>query len=124
MKKILIVDDMNTVRMYHRQILLQSGFEIEEACNGMEGLEKAMQDRFDLALVDVNMPKMDGYRMIQELRANEETRHLLTIMISTESKPLDREKAWLAGANFYLVKPVSPADLTMAVLLMTGVTPS
>lgn len=124
MKKILVVDDMNTVRMYHRQILFQAGFQIEEACNGMEGLEKAMQDHFDLALVDVNMPKMDGYRMIQELRANEETRHLLTIMISTEAKPLDREKAWLAGANFYLVKPVSPADLIMAVLLMTGVTPS
>lgn len=122
MKKILIVDDMNTVRMYHGQILEKSGFVIEEACNGMEGLEKAMQTHYDLVLVDVNMPKMDGYRMIQELRANESTRRLPTIMISTESKTLDREKAYNAGANFYLVKPVTPADLTMAVILMTGAT--
>ncbi|MGN7614017.1 response regulator [Magnetococcales bacterium HHB-1] len=121
MKRVLIVDDMATVRMFHRQILEQTGFAIEEAGNGVEGLEKALQIQFDLVLADVNMPKMDGYRMIQEMRAEKSTRHLPIIMISTESQPADRQKAFLAGANFYMVKPVTPDFLSGASLLMTGV---
>lgn len=121
MKTVLIVDDMTTVRMYHQKILEEAGFRIEEAGNGIEGLEKALTGSFDLTLVDVNMPKMDGYRMIRELRANETTRALPAIMISTEARPSDRKKAFLAGASFYLVKPVKPDTLKAAALLMTGV---
>lgn len=121
MKKVIIIDDMTTVRMFHGQILAAVGFQIEEAGNGIEGLEKALAEDYDLALVDVNMPKMDGYRLIRELRANDSTRDLPVIMISTEARDPDREKAFLAGANFYLVKPVQEDELKAAALLMAGV---
>ena len=67
-KKILIVDDSLTVRMYHRQILEKSGFECDEAENGMEALEKAQLGEYDLYLVDINMPVLDGYSFVKRLR--------------------------------------------------------
>lgn len=120
MKKILVVDDMTTVRMFHRQILEQAGFHIEEASNGIEGLEKALGANFDLLLADVNMPLMDGYQMIRELRQDASTRSLPIIMISTEMEALDKEKAYLAGANVYMMKPVKPDALKNMAMLMAG----
>jgi len=61
MKRVLVIDDATTVRLYYRQILEARGFAVEEAGNGYEGLEKALAGQFDLYVVDVNMPKMDGY---------------------------------------------------------------
>jgi len=120
MKRVLIVDDANTVRMYHRQLMEQSGYQVEEAENGIEALEKALSTPPDLALVDVNMPKMDGYRLIEEMRRSEELRAIPVIMISTEEEATDREKAYLAGANFYQVKPVQPEQLQTCVNLILG----
>ena len=60
MKRILIVDDAATVRMYHRNILESAGYSVDEALNGIEAIEKAFQESFDLYIVDVNMPKLDG----------------------------------------------------------------
>ena len=68
MKRILIVDDAATVRMYHRGILESSGYKVEEAWNGIEALEKSLESPFDLYMVDVNMPKLDGYAFLRELR--------------------------------------------------------
>ncbi|MEK9711506.1 MAG: response regulator, partial [Thalassolituus sp.] len=59
MKQILIVDDASTVRMYHRNILESAGYTVDEAVNGIEALEKALEHTFDLYIVDINMPKMD-----------------------------------------------------------------
>jgi two-component system chemotaxis response regulator CheY len=124
MKKILIVDDGNTVRMYHRTVLLEAGFQVEEAINGLEGLEKALGGTFDLLLVDINMPKMDGFRMLRTLRREKNTQALPAIMISTESQLHDKEQAFRAGANFFMIKPVRPDELKWAALLMTGETSS
>ena len=64
----LVVDDAATVRMYHRQILGDGGFDVSEAANGYEGLEAAIGQAFDLIVVDVNMPLMDGYEMVTAVR--------------------------------------------------------
>jgi len=109
-----------TVRMYHRQIMEQAGYQVVEAENGVEALEKALSSKPDLALVDINMPKMDGYRLVREIRGLEELRDLPVIMISTEEQELDREKAFQAGANFYQVKPVKPEQLQTYVGLILG----
>jgi two-component system chemotaxis response regulator CheY len=106
--------------MYHRNLLEDAGFSVEEAANGYEGLEKALQFRFELFLVDVNMPKMDGYQLVERLRANGETRATPVIMISTESEEQDRDRAYLVGANYYLTKPVRPEQLTATVSLLAG----
>ncbi|MFT5716809.1 MAG: two-component system chemotaxis response regulator CheY [Oleiphilaceae bacterium] len=120
MKKILIVDDAMTVRMYHRQLMESMGFEVDEAENGIEALEKGMTKSYDLFLVDVNMPKMDGYRLVEEMRQNEELMAMPVIMVSTEEEDKDKDKAYMAGANFYIVKPAKPNDLKEYVLLLLG----
>jgi len=119
MKRILIIDDAATVRMYHRTILESAGYEVEEAINGIEALEKCLQEAFDLFLVDVNMPKLDGYGFLQELRGCD-IPQAPAIMISTEAKACDKQRAFEAGANAYLIKPTKPAQLLLQVSLMLG----
>ncbi len=110
MKRILIVDDAATVRMYHRGILESAGYTVEEAWNGIEALEKTLESSFDLYVVDVNMPKLDGYGFLRELR-QQEIPQQPAIMVSTEAAPRDESAAYQAGANGYLIKPVRPAQL-------------
>jgi two-component system chemotaxis response regulator CheY len=119
MKRILLVDDAATVRMYHRDILESAGYTVEEAWNGIEALEKALQSPFDLFLVDVNMPKLDGYGFLRELR-QQEVPQMPAIIISTEAEANDELQAYRAGANDYLIKPVSPPQLLTHVRLMLG----
>jgi len=119
MKRILIVDDAATVRMYHRNILESADYAVEEAMNGIEALEKALQAPFDLYLVDVNMPKLDGYGFLRQLRG-EDMAQAPAIMVSTESEANDQTLAYRAGANDYLVKPVKPVQLLTHVRLLLG----
>jgi two-component system chemotaxis response regulator CheY len=119
MKRILIIDDAATVRMYHRNILESAGYAVEEAMNGIEGLEKALQCPFDLYLVDVNMPKLDGYGFLRQLRG-EEMPQAPAIMVSTEAAAHDQTVALRAGANGYLIKPVKPVILLTHVRLLLG----
>jgi two-component system chemotaxis response regulator CheY len=126
MKRIMIVDDAATVRMYHRAILESAGFAVDEAWNGIEALEKALENTpanpFDLYLVDVNMPKLDGYGFLRELR-QQEIPQQPAIMVSTESGAQDEIAAYRAGANGYLIKPVQAPQLLTYVRLMLGEAP-
>jgi two-component system chemotaxis response regulator CheY len=119
MKRILIVDDAATVRMYHRNILETAGYSVDEALNGIEALEKALLESFDLYIVDVNMPKLDGYGFLRELRG-EDISQVPAIMVSTEAAANDQVAAYKAGANGYLVKPVKPLQLLTHVRLLLG----
>jgi two-component system chemotaxis response regulator CheY len=118
MKQALIVDDSGTTRWFYRETLEGAAFSVEEAVNGIEGLEKAARHGFDLLIVDVNMPGMDGYAFMAAVRSGTSARAAPAIMISTEAGEADREKAWAAGANFYLVKPVKPEELVEIASLM------
>jgi len=119
MKRILIVDDAATVRMYHRNILESADYEVEEALNGVEALEKALITPFDLYIVDINMPKLDGYGFLSELR-QQDIPQAPAIMVSTESADGDQTAAYKAGANGYLVKPVKPVKLLTHTRLLLG----
>jgi two-component system chemotaxis response regulator CheY len=119
-KRILIVDDAATVRMYHRAILESAGFAVDEAVNGIEALERALAAEYDLYLVDVNMPKMDGYAFLRELRGQAELAQAPAVMISTEAELADRTKAYVAGANFYMLKPIRPDMLMGHVRVLLG----
>jgi two-component system, chemotaxis family, chemotaxis protein CheY len=121
MKTILIVDDAATVRMYHRSILEAAGYVVEEAINGIEALEKSLQQPFDLYLVDINMPKLDGYGFLRELRS-QPIAQAPAIMISTESEASDQQRAFQAGANAYLFKPSKPDELLRHVRILLGET--
>lgn len=117
--RILVIDDAATVRLYHRQILEGAGFMVAEAINGIEAMEKALSERFDLYLVDVNMPKQDGYGFLRELRSRD-IHQAPAIMISTESTGQDKRRAYEAGANFYLIKPIKPDELLSHCRLLLG----
>jgi two-component system chemotaxis response regulator CheY len=118
--RILVVDDATVVRLYYRQILEREGYRVEEAINGLEGLEKVLQSPFDLCVVDVNMPIMDGYAFLDALRREPATQAIPALMTSTEADPEDRLSALRAGANFYLVKPVPRDQLALHVAALVG----
>jgi two-component system chemotaxis response regulator CheY len=120
LKRILIVDDAATVRMYHRGILESAGYTVDEAVNGIEALEKALGTAYDLFLVDVNMPKLDGYAFLRALRGNDDLAQQPAVMISTEAELSDRIKAYEAGANFYMIKPTRPDVLISHVQMLMG----
>ena len=109
------------VRLYCRDVLERAGFEVDQAINGIEAMEKVLAQAFDLVIVDVNMPKMDGFSFLRALRAStNEAASLPALVITTEAGQQDREDARAAGANYYLVKPVSEADLVRHVAALTG----
>jgi two-component system chemotaxis response regulator CheY len=119
MKKVLLIDDAATVRMYHRAILEKAGFTVDEAANGIEAMEKALAGVYDLFVVDINMPKLDGYGFLKRLRT-ENFSQAPAIMISTEAEAKDQSQAWVAGANDYLTKPVKPEELLAHVNMLAG----
>jgi two-component system chemotaxis response regulator CheY len=121
MKRVLIVDDAALVRAYYRQALERAGYEVDEALNGLEGLEKVLMQPFDLAIVDVNNPQMDGMSFIRALRAQElPISAIATLVTSTEAKEQDVAAARAAGANYYLTKPMSQEKLIAHVALLCG----
>lgn len=119
MKRILVIDDAATVRLYHRGILEGAGYAVTEAVNGLEALEKAMADTFDLYIVDINMPKLDGYGFLRELRGRD-LPQAPCLMVSTEASANDQKLAYVAGANLYLIKPVRPDRLLAHVRTLLG----
>ena len=124
MSRILVIDDAATVRMYHRKILGDAGWQTDEAINGLEALEKVgmctADEAFDLFVVDINMPKMDGFSFVRELRQLPSVRQAPVMMVSTEAQVQDTHTAWDAGANCYLVKPAKPQDLVLTAALLLG----
>jgi two-component system chemotaxis response regulator CheY len=118
--RVLIVDDARTVRLYHRTILTEAGFTVSEAANGYEALECSLVDTFDLFLIDVNMPRMDGYTLVENLRRQDATAATPIVMVSSEAEASDVERAYAAGANFYLVKPASAENLVLIANVFTG----
>jgi two-component system chemotaxis response regulator CheY len=119
--RVLVVDDSSLVRLYYRDVLEKRGFDVDQAMNGLEAMERVLAQPFDLLIVDVNMPKMDGFSFLRELRRSKsEAGALPALIITTEAGREDAEEARAVGANFYLVKPVSEADLRDHVAVLTG----
>ena len=117
--RVLIVDDAVTIRMYHRQLVEAAGCDVDAVDNGIEALEHALSQAFDLFLVDVNMPILDGYGFLRELRS-QDMPQAPAVVISTEAGEHDLERALECGANYYIVKPMRPDQLLAAVGLLLG----
>ena len=111
MATVMVVDDSKTVRNYHGAILKSMGIDIVEAENGMEALEKSLDAKIDLYLVDVNMPIMDGYSFIKDLRKQEDHKIVPVIMVTTQAKEEDKINAYKVGANLFETKPIKPDQL-------------
>lgn len=119
--RILIVDDASLVRLYYRQILEGVGFEVEEALNGLEALERLLINPPDMLIVDVNMTQMDGVTFLSTLRRQPlPLSSIPALVISTEAGTQDIAAARAAGANFYLVKPLSQDVLAQYAAMFCG----
>jgi len=121
---ILVIDDSTTSRLYYRDVLETAGFAVSEAINGIDALERLAEGDFQLLLLDINMPRMDGNAFLAVLRGDPVHRALPVIMISTEAAAADRTRAYAAGANYYIVKPAAPDELAGCVRIMTSGTPA
>lgn len=113
--RILIVEDSPTMR----QLLIfalkrMKNIEIVEAQDGMDGLRKVTSDHFDLALIDINMPIMDGLKLINLIRGDQNLAELPICVITTEGAREDRQRAMSLGADEYLTKPIQ-ANKVLAV---------
>ena len=119
--RILVVDDSSLVRLYYRNILAKAGYVVEQALNGIEAMEKVLAQPFDLLVVDINMPRKDGLSFLRDLRRGVAgVATLPVLVISSENGDQDVHDARAAGANFYLVKPVSETDLLRHAAVLTG----
>jgi len=106
-QRILIVEDSPTMR----QLLVFAlrrlrGVDVVEAQDGMDGLRKLSDGRFDLALIDINMPVMDGLKLIGLMKSEDSLREVPVVLITTEGAAQDRERALRLGADEYLTKPI------------------
>src|SRR5450755_2109195 len=116
----LIVDDSSTMRAFLRSTLVTSGFEVSEAHDGVDGLKVLAQiERPDVALIDWNMPKMDGFELLENLRARAEFDDMPIIMVTAQVSLTHIAAALAAGANEYIMKPLT-ADILLNKLEMLG----
>jgi two-component system chemotaxis response regulator CheY len=114
-RQILIVEDSPTMRQLLVFALRRlKDVEIVEAQDGMDGLRKVSSDHFDLALIDINMPVMDGLKLISLIRGDEDLKDIPICVITTEGAKEDRARALSLGANEYLTKPIQ-ANRVLAV---------
>jgi two-component system chemotaxis response regulator CheY len=119
-KTILAVDDSGSLRQMVVFSLKAAGYQVTEAVDGVEGLEKAKSQDFDLVLTDQNMPRMDGLTLIKSLRALDRYQRIPILMLTTESGDAMKAQGKAAGANGWLVKPFDPARLTEVVKKVIG----
>jgi len=110
-KKILAVDDEPNILMSIEFILEMEGYEVHTARDGDEALEVADRVRPDLILLDVNMPRKDGYEMCRILREREDLAATKVIMLTAKGQTLERKKGLEVGADDYVTKPFSAGDL-------------
>lgn len=110
--RFLVVDDMSTMRKIIRTILNQLGYtNVDEAENGKEALAKLRGGNYDFVLLDWNMPEMDGFETLKQIRSDDRIKHIPVIMVTAEAKKENVLAAVQAGANNYIVKPFTPETL-------------
>ncbi len=113
--KILVVDDEPTIVRLMEFILARQGHEMIVAVNGEEALQKTRAHKPDLVLLDIMMPRIDGYEVAQQLRADPETASVPIIMLSAKAQEEDIRRGAEVGVDAYVTKPFSPEHLVQVV---------
>ncbi len=111
MKKILIADDRSEVVELVKVTLEGEGYRTIDASDGSEALEKIRLEKPDLILLDIVMPKMDGFEVLSEIRKDPKTKDIPIIMLTAKGQKSDQEKGKELGATGYIIKPFSPSIL-------------
>ena len=121
--KFLVVDDFSTMRRIVRNLLKESGYvEADEAEDGVVALQKLRSSTFDFVVSDINMPNMNGFELLAEIKKDEKLKHLPVLMVTAEARKEDIVRAAQQGAAGYIVKPFTKATLEDKVnLILTKV---
>lgn len=119
-KKILAVDDSVTISEMIKAILQRVGYEVIVAYDGVEALEKVKNEMPDLIILDVNMPKLDGYRVCRLLKFDRNYRHIPVVMLTARDEEENIRIGIKTGADLYLTKPIEPDRLLEAVNKFIG----
>lgn len=107
-KRILIVDDDEMVRIALNELLRPEGYEVHTASCGADALESLDQNEYDLLVLDVIMPKMDGFELCKRIRKRENLKDTPVLFLTAKSQEEDKDRGLEAGANLFLSKPISP----------------
>ncbi len=112
MAKLLIVDDEEKIRTMIKKYAVFEGYEVDEATNGFEAVAKCAANRYDLIVMDIMMPELDGYSAVKEIRKSS---HTPVIMLSAKGEEYDRIHGFEIGVDDYVVKPFSVRELMMRI---------
>lgn len=120
-KKILLIDDSSTSRMTSRMLFAdQNSYELISACDGKEGVEKAIAERPDLILMDIEMPRMNGLEACRALKQNEATSRIPVILLTMRSEDRFVQEGRASGCSDFLTKPVNREKLVAALKAHLG----
>jgi CheY-like chemotaxis protein len=119
-KKVLVVDDEQVIRKFLRIHLINWGYEVKEAVDGVEALEQLDKEDFDLLICDIMMPNKDGWEVLKEVRSNPKTKDITVIVLTVKNEDADMFKGYDLGANYYMAKPFTKAQLLYGIQLRLG----
>ncbi len=111
MKKVLLVDDTETVLLFEKTMLRATGHTLSTAKNGRLALEAVKDNRPDLILMDIMMPELDGIEACRALKSDPKTREIPVVMVTTKGEPVMVERAFEAGCDDYVTKPLDKMEL-------------
>ncbi len=125
MKKVLVIDDNPTiVELIKYAVNLQGSYQVITAYDGVQGLERVYAEQPDCVIIDVKMPRMDGYQLVRCLRGDPRTANTPLIILSAMSRNEDQMTGLLSGVDEYLTKPFKPSALTAAIEHVLRLTPA
>jgi DNA-binding response OmpR family regulator len=125
MKKVLVIDDNPTiVELIKYAVNLQGGYHVLVAYDGVQGLESVYTEHPDCVIIDVKMPRMDGYQLVRSLRGDARTADIPMIILSAMTREQDQMTGLLSGVDEYLTKPFKPSALNGAIERVLRLTPA
>jgi DNA-binding response OmpR family regulator len=125
MKKVLVIDDNPTiVELIKYAVNLQGSYQVVVAFDGVQGLERVYAEQPDCVIVDVKMPRMDGYKLVRSLRGDARTANIPLIILSAMTREEDQMIGFLSGVDEYLTKPFKPVALHAAMERVMRITPT
>lgn len=119
-KKILLVDDSETILEMERMILQQDRYEVVTARDGQEGVTKALALKPDLILMDVIMPRLDGFAAVRRLREHSDTSHVPIVMVTSKAEAESLETGYESGCSDYIIKPIDRMELVAKIKNLLG----
>lgn len=120
-KKILIIEDEEIIVNLLKRKLEREGYKVKVACDGVDGLEKMKEDKPDLVLLDIVMPRMGGFEVMEKMRGDKDLKALPVIIISNSGQPVELDKAKELGAQDWLIKTeFDPQDVIDKVIRQIG----